>query len=336
MSGRGLEMKIEKIKENILFYAGRMLKRNNLIKTVECVSVAMAACSLVIVSALIVNAPAQAENGQGGFETPGMPVVTDNTAQAHQSQDDSDIPELYYKSYRVRKGDIIGNIAEQFDITSDTIISVNNVRSSRTMQIGTYLRIPSIAGIMYTVRNDGETIGSIAKKYEVEPAKIAALNNVEESAVLKAGYMLFVPDAELDRITRQEINGDLFKKPIHARWYMSSSFGWRKSPFSGVRSYHGGIDMACPQGTSIWAAMPGKVTATGYNNTYGNFVIIEHHSGYKTLYGHMSQILAVKGQWVDLNTRIGRVGSTGLSTGPHLHFTVFKNGRQVNPANLWN
>ena len=320
----------------MIFYARRMVKRNNLIKTVECVSVAMAACSLVIVSALIINAPAQAENGQGGFETPGIPVVTKNTGTSLQSSETSEPPKLYYTSYRVRKGDIIGNIAEQFDITSDTIISVNNVRSSRRMQIGTYLRIPSMAGIMYTVRNDGETIDSIAKKYEVEASKIAVLNNIEESAVLKAGNMLFVPDAELDRITRQEINGDLFKKPIHARWYMSSSFGWRKSPFSGVRSYHGGIDMACPQGTSIWASMPGTVTKTGYNNTYGNFVIIQHHSGYQTLYGHMSQILAVKNQWVDERTCIGKVGSTGLSTGPHLHFTVFKNGRQVNPANLWN
>jgi murein DD-endopeptidase MepM/ murein hydrolase activator NlpD len=94
--------------------------------------------------------------------------------------------------------------------------------------------------------------------------------------------------------------------------------------------------MACPTGTNIYAALPGKVTATGYNSTYGNYVIIAHHSGYKTLYGHMSAILCHKGNYVTQDTRIGRVGSTGMSTGPHLHFTVFKNNKQVNPENLWN
>ena len=94
--------------------------------------------------------------------------------------------------------------------------------------------------------------------------------------------------------------------------------------------------MACPMGTLIYAALPGKVTSTGYNATSGNYVIIAHHSGYKTLYGHMSAILCHSGQYVTQDSRIGKVGSTGLSTGPHLHFTVFKNGKQVNPENLWN
>ena len=94
--------------------------------------------------------------------------------------------------------------------------------------------------------------------------------------------------------------------------------------------------MACPTGTSIFAALPGRVTATGYNSTYGNYVIVTHQGGYKTLYGHMSAITCVKGAYVTQDTRIGKVGSTGMSTGPHLHFTVFKNSKQVNPENLWN
>ena len=186
------------------------------------------------------------------------------------------------------------------------------------------------------MRKDGETSLSIAEKYKIDNAKLCAVNKVSESDSLSAGTMLFLPDAHLDWVTRQEINGDLFKKPVHARWYLSSAFGWRKSPFTGARSYHSGVDMACPQGTRIYAAMDGKVTSTGFNNTYGNYVIVTHHSGYKTLYGHMSAIAAVKNQYVTQNSVIGYVGSTGLSTGPHLHFTVFKNGKQINPQNLWN
>ena len=328
-------MNFEQLKLKATYLKNRVTRKSFLVKMVECVSVAMAACSVVVVTAIIINVPAQKENGQGGYETPAIPVVSEKNAISAENPDSQNY-ELSYFSYRVKKGDMIGIIADNFDITEDTIISVNNIRSSRLLQIGTYLKIPSLPGILYTVKKKGETLDSIAEKYKVDSAKIAAVNDISVENELSAGNMIFVPDAKLDWVTRQEINGDLFKKPIHVRWYLSSSFGWRKSPFSGARSYHSGVDMACPQGTSIYAAMPGVVTATGFNNVYGNYVIVTHHSGYKTLYGHMSQILAVRGQVINnVNTMIGRVGSTGLSTGPHLHFTVFKNGKQVNPANLW-
>jgi murein DD-endopeptidase MepM/ murein hydrolase activator NlpD len=94
--------------------------------------------------------------------------------------------------------------------------------------------------------------------------------------------------------------------------------------------------MACPKGTSIYAALAGKVTTVGFSPVYGNYVIVTHHSGYQTLYGHMSAVLVIRGQHVTTASRLGRVGSTGMSTGPHLHFTVMKNGKTVNPVNYWN
>ena len=304
-------------------------------KTLACFSVAAASFSVVLTIGLFLQPEEQEENGQGGFETPGLPVVTESEV-ALVEEENLNLSEICYTSYRVHSGDMISVIASNFGITEDTIISVNNIRSSRLLQIGTYLKIPSIPGILYTVRKDGETSLSIAEKYKIDNAKLCAVNKVSESDSLSAGTMLFLPDAHLDWVTRQEINGDLFKKPVHARWYLSSAFGWRKSPFTGARSYHSGVDMACPQGTRIYAAMDGKVTSTGFNNTYGNYVIVTHHSGYKTLYGHMSAIAAVKNQYVTQNSVIGYVGSTGLSTGPRLHLTVFKNGKQINPQNLWN
>ncbi len=316
------------------------LRKSHLIFAAECLSIVFAACSLVVLATIAIGSMHEPQNGQGGLETPGLPIVTEETLEASQSANGDipaeNFPSLSYSAYRVREGDMIGKIAENFGITQDTLISVNNIRATRLIQIGTYLKIPSVAGILYTVKKDGETIGDIAKKYEVSTEKCSAMNNLATDVSLSAGASVFVPDAEMDWVTRQEINGDLFKKPIKARWYLSSPYGWRASPFTGSRTYHGGVDMACPQGTSIYAALPGKVTATGYNNTYGNYVIITHHSGYKTLYGHMSAILAVCGQYVTQESKIGRVGSTGLSTGPHLHFTVFKNNKSVNPIKLWN
>ncbi len=260
-----------------------------------------------------------------------------DAAAAVLSQDaySSEGLELCYFTYRVQKGDMIGFIADKFNVTQDTIISVNNIHQSRLIQIGQILKIPSMPGIVYTVKKNGETAVSIAEKFEISAEKLARVNNIQENQNLVAGQTLFAPDALLDWVTRQEINGDLFHKPIHSRYYLSSYYGWRSSPFSGKRSYHSGVDMACPQGTPVYAALGGTVTSVGYNNVYGNYVIVTHHSGYKTLYGHMSKQLVARGKWVDTNTRIGLVGSTGLSTGPHLHFTVYKFGKTVNPAGLW-
>jgi len=277
--------------------------------------------------------------GQGGYETPMMPV---QVALEEVVEDDVLVENentalnLSYTAYRVKPGDMIGIIAEQFDLTSDTIISVNNIKQSRLIQIGQYLKIPSMPGILYTVKKDGEKITSIAEKYDISVEKCSAVNNVELNTSLSAGTTLFLPDAELDWVTRQEINGDLFKRPIKGWYYFSSYYGWRSSPFTGARSFHSGIDMAASAGTPIYAALDGTVSFAGYNETYGNYVVVKHHSGYKTLYAHMSKIYVKKGQYVYTNTKLGAVGSTGLSTGPHLHFTVYKNGKTVNPQNLWN
>ena len=243
--------------------------------------------------------------------------------------------ELYYQPYRVKAGDIIGYIAQEFNVTSDTIVSVNSIKAARSILPGQYLKIPSMPGILYTVRSGSETIESIAEKYEVSAEKCARVNSIDRNAKLTAGKTLFVPDAQLDWVTRQEINGDLFIKPLRSRYWLSSYFGWRSSPFTNKRSYHSGVDMAAPSGTNVYAALAGKVTTVSYNSVYGNYIIVTHHSGYKTLYAHLSATLVSVGKYVDTNTRIGKVGNTGRRTGPHLHFTVFKFGKAVNPMALW-
>ena len=246
---------------------------------------------------------------------------------------------ITYQTYRVKSGDMIGFIADAFNITQDTIISVNNIKNTRTIQPGQYLKIPSMPGIVYTVKTDGETPSSIAEKYKVDAQKCALVNFVSTDSPLASGSSLFVPDAALDAFTLAEINGDLFKKPLHSRYWLSSNYGWRDSPFNtGKRSFHSGIDMAASQGTPIYPSMSGVVEVAGFNSTYGNYVIIRHHSGYKTLYGHMVRPAPVKvGNYVYAGTTvIGYVGTTGMSTGPHLHFTVYKNGKTINPLTVLN
>lgn len=262
--------------------------------------------------------------GQGGLDSP-VPYV---------KQDDG--KELFYTVYRVVEGDMISHIAERFGITQDTIISVNNIRNSRTVQIGQLLRIPSMPGILYTTKSDEETPETIAEKFTVPAEPIARINNIEKTVAFAPDTTIFVPDALLDWVTRQEINGDLFRRPLRSRYYFSSNFGWRSNPFTGMRTYHNGVDMAANTGVAIYAAASGRVVSAGWDNVYGKHVIVSHHSGYRTLYGHMSAINVRTGSYVDTNTRLGSVGSTGMSTGPHLHFSIFKHGKALNPRTLWN
>lgn len=299
-------------------------------------------------------------DGLGGFEISAVPQYEDQTKDAEDGsgsgipvafdseQDEQDVlaleeaekklfaDGLYYYPYRIKKGDMIGVIAEKYGISQDTLISVNNIRATRTIQIGQNIKIPSLDGILYNVKKDGETPETIAEKYSVSADEIVNANKVSLNTSFDAGQSVFVPGAELDWITRQEINGDLFRKPIHGYYRISSYFGWRGSPFTGRRQFHGGIDMACPTGTPIYAAMEGVISYRGYSNVYGNYVIVTHHSGYKTLYGHMSGFSKLTvGTRVATGSVIGYVGSTGQSTGPHCHFTVFKNRKMINPYNLW-
>ena len=133
-------------------------------------------------------------------------------------------------------------------------------------------------------------------------------------------------------ITAQEANRGLFIWPIRGR--ISSDYGYRRSPISGKRHFHNGIDIAAPRGTPVAAALYGQVGYVGRDNTWGNYVVINHHSGYRTLYAHLHVVRVRVGDSVATGQRIGDVGNTGRSTGPHLHFAVNQNGVILNPRNL--
>jgi murein DD-endopeptidase MepM/ murein hydrolase activator NlpD len=152
------------------------------------------------------------------------------------------------------------------------------------------------------------------------------------SDALEAGRSLFLPDARLASFTLREISGDLFSWP--ARGWISSWYGWRSDPFSGTRVFHNGLDIGVDPGTVVRAAMDGSVAETGYNSSFGNYVILYHHAGWMSLYGHLQSVSVKEGQRVATGQKIAYSGNTGYSTGPHLHFSVFKNGRTVNPNNV--
>ncbi|WP_315325217.1 M23 family metallopeptidase [Treponema socranskii] len=238
-----------------------------------------------------------------------------------------------YQTYTVRSGDTLGGITKRFGLTNlSTLIDVNGITNARSLHEGQKLRIPSVDGLMYTV-SKGNSLTGLSAKFNVPLEDLLDVNDLA-SQTLTVGQQLFIPGAKMDAAKLHEVLGDLFKIPISAAYRISSKFGWRPDPFTGVRSYHTGIDLACPEGTPIRAAMNGTVAFVGWSNVFGNYIIVNHPNGYQTLYGHLSASRVKKGQSVTQATVIGLVGSTGYSTGAHLHFTVYKNGRLINPSSV--
>lgn len=238
-----------------------------------------------------------------------------------------------FQNYKVQKGDTISGIAKKFGLTNiSTLISVNDIGNVRSLGAGQKLKIPSIDGITYKVKA-GESLSSIAQKNGVSEEAILDVNDLS-SEVLQSNQIIFLPGAKLDQKTLSLAMGDQFITPIKAAYRMSSPFGARLDPITGKKSYHKGQDFACPTGTPIYASMGGKVIFAGESWLYGKHIIIDHGNGYQTLYAHMSKIIASKGTYVNQGTRVGLVGNTGYSTGPHLHFTVYKNGNPINPMSV--
>ena len=238
-----------------------------------------------------------------------------------------------YQTYKVKSGDTISGIAKKFGLTNiSTLISVNDLGNVRQLGAGQKLKIPSLDGIVYTVKA-GDSLNSIASANKIKLENLLDVNELT-SETLTVGQQLFLPGVGLDQKTLQSRMGELFMVPITAKFRWTSPYGWRSDPFTGVQSFHTGTDMACPEGTPILAAMSGKISEVGNNRTYGNYIIINHGNGYQTVYAHMSKTIAKKGQWVSQGTKIGLVGSTGYSTGPHLHFMVYKNGNRIDPMTV--
>ena len=140
---------------------------------------------------------------------------------------------------------------------------------------------------------------------------------------------------ELEEVIREKI--DLFASTPNifpVQGWISSGYGWRRNPFTRKKEFHQAIDIVAPWGTEVKAAARGKVIFAEWKGAYGLMIRINDGHGYYTVYGHLSHILVKKGQWVEKGDIIGRVGSSGRSTGPHLHFEVWLDGKTVNPLNL--
>jgi murein DD-endopeptidase MepM/ murein hydrolase activator NlpD len=244
-----------------------------------------------------------------------------------------DLTETFtWKSYTVRRGDSVSRIAAGHAISMDAIIASNGITNAKRLKEGQVIRIPNMDGIPYTVKR-GDSLLGISSGQGIPLEVILDANDIQSDAI-SPGTVLFLPGARMRSDELKMALGDFFIYPIRGR--ISSPFGWRHDPFTGERRYHAALDLAANTGTPIKAAMDGRVSAVGLNSVYGKYVILSHSNGFQTMYAHMSAVSVNQGVYVNQGGKIGEVGSTGYSTGPHLHFAVYKNGRAVNPLEFLN
>lgn len=254
--------------------------------------------------------------------------------------------------YTIVEGDTLWSIGIENDVPTDYLMTMNNL-DSEILQIGSVLRV-NYPEPMMDIKVVKDITYTEYYPYETEKRYSSSLNAGTYSTYQKGSNgetrvratVTFVNDHEVEReITEKTVISEpvteillvgtkpkpktaatgRFAKPISGG-YVSSSFGNRS------RGYHTGIDWAVSYGTPIYASDGGTVTASGWGGGYGKMIKINHGNGYETLYAHCSKLVVSSGKKVAKGQLIGYVGSTGNSTGPHLHFEIRKNGSYLNPA----
>lgn len=223
--------------------------------------------------------------------------------------------------YVVREDDTLSDIAKMFDVTVNTIIWANDIKRGNVIQPGQTLLILPVSGVQYVVKK-GDTIASIAKKYKGDADEILAYNDLASSG-LAVGQTLLIPNGEIDApVTTSSGRVVRGGGPAYAGYYLRPIVGGRKS--QGLHGYNG-VDLASSCGGAVMASANGNVMVArpyGWNGGYGQYVVISHNNGTQTLYAHLNTITVGAGWSVVQGQVIGYIGSTGLSTGCHVHFEV--------------
>jgi LysM repeat protein len=260
--------------------------------------------------------------GTGGSEV----TIVDNTALFRTGDETSSFVDAAKSGsqisvYIVRKGDTLSSIAQLFEVSVNTVVWANDIKSG-TIKEGQELVILPISGVRHTVKS-GDTLKSIATRYKADIDDILIYNDLTADSKLATGEIIVVPGGEIVSTPRvaPRVNGSLASNAT-AGYFMRPISGGKKS--QGIHP-HNAVDLAAPIGTPIVAAASGNVVVAregGYNGGYGSYVVISHPNGTQTLYAHMSRVSVSVGQQVSQGQNIGAVGNTGRSTGPHVHFEV--------------
>ncbi len=232
-------------------------------------------------------------------------------------------PIMFYQ-YRTSDDDTLFSISARCNILLETIATLNHISSPTENISDREILLPIIDGVFIS-NSPATPFESILKKncFKWDNALCYNINVGDEK-------FTFFPGMRVGSTERYFFLDSSLKMPLRES-VLTSDFGMRVSPITGKNKFHSGVDLAAPEGTQVFACGHGVVKKTGWDNVYGYYVIVQHDSNRASFYAHLSKILAKKDDKVSSQTCIGKVGSTGASTGPHLHFEIRKNDSKINP-----
>ncbi len=270
-----------------------------------------------------------------------VPTLTSYGTDTKLSEEYTEPDVTDITTYTVRAGDTLDSVAKLFHISKNTIRWQNDLKPNSPIKVGQQLIILPITGVLYTVQS-GDTLGGIAKKYSADTNDIKNFNDINSDKDLKKGMKIIIPDGERQeekpKETKKKSLFETIKKTLTAP-FIRGKWNSRElivngymhpTRFSGIKTqgfHHGwrAIDIGAPIGTPIYASRSGTVAIankSGWGGGYGKYVLIKHNNGSITMYAHMDTVKVSVGQSVDQGDSIGKVGNTGSSTGPHLHFEI--------------
>ena len=238
------------------------------------------------------------------------------------------------EEYVVQPGDTVSTIAVRFRVSINTILWENGLRSYSLIRPGDKLKILPTSGIRHTVKKN-ETLGKIANKYDVESEEILKTNQLAMDSTLQIGQKLIIPGGKKTYASPSTVVSRLANivAPPSAK-LSGAKLQWPTTDTRITQYYHwrhSGLDIAGTLKSPIYAAESGVVESVGWGSGYGYQILVKHDNGMKTRYAHLSKFHVKKGQRVARGETIGMVGSTGRSTGPHLHLEVYDGGYRRNP-----
>jgi len=253
----------------------------------------------------------------------------------------SNLPKGEITEHRVKEGETVSSISQLYGVSIDTIMWENSLKNVDAIKPGQILRILPMTGIRHRVKR-GETAYSIAKYYGVDAQSMIdyPFNSFanDETFVLVAGQELMVPEGVKPKEVVIDVKRYAVKTVAPIPGVVGEgNFMWPTSGHISQRFYwyHQATDIANPANPPIVAAQSGTVVTAGWGGGYGNYVIIDHGNGYRTLYGHMLSNLSVAaGNKVTQGQKLGIMGSTGRSTGTHLHFEIIGPKGKVDPLSV--
>ncbi len=255
--------------------------------------------------------------------------LQDALAQSYRAERTaSPYPDLFICRWVAAGGEDLFAVAARLNVPYDTLATLNGLSRPRPFEPGEAVLVPSIAGLFVPSAPASDFEAILKAGRSMGPSGDDSVSVWRSGGAVVLG---FLPGARLNATERSFFLNVGFRMPLPTG-LLTSRYGYRRSPIDGHDRMHEGVDLAAPLGSDVVAARDGTVLQTGNDSALGLFVVLDHGGGLSTVYGHLSAVDVVLNQTVRSGTIVGAVGSTGLSTGPHLHFEIRLSGQAKDPS----